>query len=659
MNHRLRATALMLMCFVIIGTAGGQEITVTVQAGSEGKPISGTLFGIFFEDLNYAADGGLYAEMVQNRSFEYSSRDVPGWHAFTGWEVVQRDGGTGRYYIGDARPLHPNNPQYLEFHCEATRQGSSAGISNSGFGGMVFKAGQKYDFTVFARQQPRTNFSLEVRLESRDGTLRGQAEIPALTQEWKQYKVTLEAEADDSDGRLVVLARGSRGVVYLDMVSLFPQKTFRGRPNGLRADLGETLAALKPKFVRFPGGCLAHGDGLNNIYNWKDTVGPVEQRKAQKNIWRYHQTVGLGYFEYFQFCMDIGAEPVPVVAAGVSCQNSDRYWGVGQQAIALDEMDDYVQDVLDLIEWANGPADSRWGAKRAAAGRVEPFRLKYLAVGNEDAQTPAFRERFKIIYDAVKAKYPEITVIGNVGPAPDGEDFEAGWAFARELGLELVAEHYYRSPDWFLNNLGRYDGYDRRKGKVFVSEYAAHDTGRRTTLRAALAEAAFMTGLERNGDVVEMACYAPLLGKIGNTQWNPNLIYFTNERIIPTISYYVQRMFGEHCGDLYLPVDVSDSGGDGSLAVSCVRDSKTGMLIVKLVNTGEAPKPLRIELAEAEGIATRGVKTALSGEPMAVNDADNPQRVVPETSVISVGPNFAYEAPGHSLTVIRIERQRP
>lgn len=659
MKERLRATALLLMCFVMIGAAGGQEIRVTVEAGSAGKPISGKLFGIFFEDLNYAADGGLYAEMVQNRSFEYSSRDVPGWHAFTGWEVVQRDGGTARYYIGDVRPLHPNNPQYLELHCETARQGSSAGISNSGFGGMVVKAGENYVFSVFARQQPQTNFSLEVRLESRDGTVLGRAEIAALTQDWKQYKATLEADRDDSDAQLVVLARGSRGVVYLDMVSLFPHKTFRGRPNGLRRDLGETLAALKPKFVRFPGGCLAHGDGLNNIYHWKDTIGPVEQRKAQKNIWRYHQTMGLGYFEYFQFCMDIGAEPVPVVAAGVSCQNSDRYWGVGQQAIPLDEMDGYVQDVLDLIEWANGPADSRWGAKRAAAGRAEPFGLKYLAAGNEDAQTPAFRERFKIIYEAVKAQHPEITVIGNVGPAPDGEDYEAGWAFARELGLGLVAEHYYRSPEWFLNNLGRYDGYDRRKGKVFVSEYAAHDTGRRTTLRAALAEAAFMTGLERNGDVVEMACYAPLLGKIGNTQWNPNLIYFTNERVIPTISYYVQRMFGEHSGDVYLPVAVSGSGGDGSFAVSCVRDSKTGTLFLKLVNPGQTPTPIRIDLSEAEGIATRGVKTVLSGEPMAVNDIDHPQRVVPETSVISVGPNFAYEAPSHSLTVIRIDSQRP
>lgn len=659
MNHPLRVTVLLLMCFVIIGAAGGQEIAVTVEAGSSGKAISGTLFGIFFEDLNYAADGGLYAEMVQNRSFEYSSRDVPGWHAFTGWEVVQRDGGAGRYYIGDARPLHPNNPHYLEFHCEASPQGSGAGISNSGFGGMSIKAGEVYVFSVFARQQPRTAFSLEVRLESRDGTLRGHAEIPALTQDWKRYQVTLEADRDDSDARLVVLAREGRGVLYLDMVSLFPQTTFRNRPNGLRADLGETLAALKPGFVRFPGGCLVHGDGLNNIYHWKDTIGPVEERKAQKNIWRYHQTMGLGYFEYFQFCMDIGAEPVPVVAAGVSCQNSDRYWGVGQQAIPLDEMNGYVQDILDLIEWANGPADSRWGSKRAAAGRVEPFALKFLAVGNEDAQTPAFRERFKIIHEAVKANHPDITVIGNVGPAPDGEDFEAGWAFARAMGLGLVAEHYYRSPDWFLRNLDRYDGYDRREGKVFVSEYAAHDTGRRTTLRAALAEAAFMTGLERNGDLVEMACYAPLLGKIGHTQWNPNLIYFTNSGVLPTISYYVQQLFGEHRGDHYLPVSVSGSGGTADLAVSCVRDSKTGTLVLKLVNPGEMPKPIRIDLGGATGLSRRGVKTVLSGDPMAVNDVDNPQRVVPQTSSIRVGPNFAYEAPGHSLTVIRIERLRP
>ena len=660
MKKKLLRVALII--FVLSGClftpAYAQKIAVRVQAGLAGKPISPDLFGIFFEDLNYAADGGLYAEMVQNRSFEYSSLDYPGWHAFTGWELVKRGSANGSYIIGDANPLNPNNPQYLEMNCDAGGEGSGVGILNSGFDGMVLKAGEKYDFSVFARQQPGRNVSFEVRLESKDGTLRGRAEIPQLTSEWKKYGVTILADQDDEDGRLVLLANG-KGTVYLVMISLFPQKTFRNRPNGLRADLAQTIADLKPRFIRFPGGCLVHGDGLKNLYRWKDTIGPVEQRKEQKNIWRYHQTVGLGYFEYFQFCEDINAKPLPVVAAGVSCQNTDRYWGVGQQAIVMDEMPAYVQDVLDLIEWANGPVTTEWGARRAEAGHPEPFNLQYLGVGNEDAQTPSFRARFKMIYDAVKAKYPDLTVIGTVGPNPDGPDYENGWKFADELRLEMVDEHSYKPPQWFWANLGRFDTFDRARSKVYLGEYAAHDVRRQTTLRSALAEAAYMTSLERNGDVVLMASYAPLLGKLGRTQWNPNLIYFTNTTVNPTINYYVQQMFSLNAGDFCLPTTVDGPGQADDFAVSSVRDSKTGDIIVKLVNGDPNSKPLRIELAGIRDLATNAVKTILSGDPLMVNDAGNPQPLIPETSTIAVGPVFDYESPPYSLTVIRIKSQTP
>lgn len=569
--HWLLRMVLVGVILTASAVSGGatQTITLTVEA-DQTKPISTDLIGIFFEDINYAADGGLYAELVQNRSFNYQPTARLNWNAFTAWELVTRGGGRGSVDIDESLPIHPNNPRYVVLHINQV--GSGVGLSNAGYGGIAIRAREKYNFSMFSRQlymESRWNgpgieagpMPLVVRLEDRNGRLLSdELSLEVRGGNWKKISGVLTANQTHDSARLVVLAM-ARGGITVDVVSLFPQQTFRNRPNGLRADLAQTLADMKPRFMRFPGGCVAHGNGLNNMYRWKDTIGPIEQRREQSNIWGYHQSVGLGYFEYFQFCMDIGAEPIPVVPAGVSCQNSSHQTGgTGQQAIPMDEMDEYVQEVLDLIEWANGPATSQWGAKRAAAGRAEPFGLKYLAVGNEDLQTPEFLERFKMIHDAVKAKHPEITVIGNVGPFPDGEDFEIGWAFAREHDVEMVAEHYYRDPAWYWNNLDRYDHYDRSEAKVFVSEYAAHDTGRRTTLRSALAEAAYMTGLERNADIVHMACYAPLFGKVGNTQWNPDLIYFTNTEVIPTINYHVQKLYGNNAGDTYLPTTVKVEG---------------------------------------------------------------------------------------------------
>ena len=320
----------------------------------------------------------------------------------------------------------------------------------------------------------------------------------------------------------------------------------------------------------------------------------------------------------------------------------------------MNPMPAYIQEVLDLIEWANGPATSTWGAERAAAGHPAPFHLQYLGVGNEDAQTDVFRERFKMIFDAVKAKHPEITVVGTVGWVPDGEDFENGWKFASENGVPIVDEHYYKPPQWLLDHRNRYDSYDRAKPHVYAGEYAAHDDKRRSTLRSALAEAAYMTSLERNGDVVRMASYAPLLARQGHTQWNPNLIYFTGTSIAPTINYHVQRLFSTNMGDLYLPTTVSDP----AFAVSTVRDGKTGDLILKIVNTDAAPKPLRARLSGVKNLAPSATKTVLTGDPLAVNDFGTPHPLVPETSPITVGESFDYEAPANSLTVIRIQGGR-
>jgi alpha-L-arabinofuranosidase len=405
--------------------------------------------------------------------------------------------------------------------------------------------------------------------------------------------------------------------------------------------------------MRFPGGCLTHGDGIGNIYRWKDTIGPIEQRKGQANIWRYHQSVGLGYFEYFQFCEDIGAKPLPVLAAGVSCQNSTRTRETGQQCIPMADMPAYVQDVLDLVEYANGPTNSVWGAKRAAAGHPASFGLKYLGVGNEDKQTDGFRERFKMIYDAIKAKHPEITVVGTVGPAPKGEDFDLGWKFAGKLSVPIVDEHYYQSPQWFWDNLNRYDNYDRTKSKVYVGEYAARDAKSRSTLRAALAEAAYLTSLERNGDVVQFASYAPLLARRGHVNWSPDLIFFNGTEVFPTISYYVQQLFGKNSGDTYLCTTVSNPK---EFVASSVRNSATGDLIVKLVNGADTPKLLRIELNGVTTLPHSATKTVLTG---ANADVVNPEGGAPEAkpqmSSIDVGPAFDYEAPANSLTVIRLK----
>lgn len=654
----MKTSALVHFVSLLFLTAQAQQTTITVDAAAA-KPISPDLVGIFFEDLNYAADGGLYAELVQNRSFEYNAAEQPNWGPLTSWDLVKRGGGAGEVLVDVSSPIHPNNP-----HCALLmigNPGDGVGLSNPGFDGIPVTTGETYDFSVFARMvnvgagrenRPVGRLPLNVRLETKDGTVLGEANLEASDpSEWKNLTASITVNQTVPDARLVILAKAA-GSVQLDEISLFPQKTFKGRKNGLRADLAQTIADMRPKFVRFPGGCLAHGDGISNIYRWKDTIGPIEQRKGQPNIWRYHQSVGLGYFEYFQFCEDIGAKPLPVLAAGVSCQNSTRARGTGQQCIPMADMPAYVQEVLDLIEYANGPATSKWGAKRAAAGHPTPFGLKYLGIGNEDHITPGFKERFQMIFEAVRKKHPNIVVIGTVGPAPDGDDFTKGWQIANELHVPMVDEHYYKPPQWFWENLHRYDSYDRSKPKVYLGEYAAHDDRRRSTLRAALAEAACLTALERNGDVVHLASYAPLIARRGHTQWSPDLIYFNGTEVFPTISYHVQKLFGNNCGDHYLPTTVSEPK---DFAASSVRESQTGDLILKLVNGSNTQRTLHVELKGVSKLRKDATKTVLTGSNADVVNSDGGAPAAkPEVSSIEVGSPFACEVPAHSFTVIRM-----
>jgi len=656
-------------CFVLAACLTASVVYVhaadlTIQAGRPGKPISPDLMGVFFEDLNYAADGGLYAELIQNRSFEYSPTEQPDWHPLKFWELQKRGGGDGSLQVANMRPVHRNNPHYVLLTVRTPGEG--VGLANGGFDGIPLKAGARYEASFWAyqafmgrmwgRDDTSKPMPVTVRLESAGGDVLAEASMEIKGRAWTRHSTTFVAPRSVSDARLLLLAHETGGIC-LDMISLFPAQTFRNRPNGLRADLAQAIADIEPKFVRFPGGCLVHGQGIHQYYDWKDSVGPIEQRRSGRNLWGYDQTRGLGYFELFQFCEDIAARPLPVVTAGVCCQHAGSSPHRGQEGLPLDEMPAYIQDVLDLIEWANGPATSKWGAIRAAAGHPEPFGLKYLGVGNEDAITPIFKERFKMIYQTLKEEHPEIVVIGTVGPFASGEDYDNGWAFAKELKLEMVDEHYYVSPQWFWDNLDRYDSYPRGATTVYVGEYAAHDRGRRNTLRSALAEAAGLTSFERNGDVVRFASYAPLLARRGHTQWTPDLIYLDSTNVYRTANYYVQQLFGQNSGDRYVETTLNAEDAT-KLAASSVVDSRTGDMIVKIVNGDDEPVDINIRLAGLPSdVSMKATKTVLTGPDADAVNADGETPVIePEVSTESVEPAFVYMAPANSLTVYRIDR---
>ena len=649
-NHSI--TIAFLIVFFLL------SYTSNAQPANGGKKISSDLFGLFFEDINYSADGGLYAELVQNRSFEYNPTEQKDWSPYSFWEYTAPGFSYGRISVETSEPINTNNPHYMVLEVEhvgheAKFDGiSGVGLKNTGFDGIVVKANDKYNFSMFIRQLSKDPISFNISLQTPKGKVLAESKISTSSSDWTNYTTTLIPTQSNDTARLVILAT-TEGKFAIDVVSLFPEKTFKNRKNGLRADLAQMLADMKPGFVRFPGGCLVHGDGLGNMYRWKNTIGPIEQRKEQRNIWNYHQTTGLGYFEYFQFCEDIGAKPLPVLPAAVSCQNSGNTWsigGTGQRALPMVEMQEYIQEVLDLIEWANGPATSTWGAKRAAAGHPASFNLEYVGIGNEDKMTPEFQERFKMIFDAVKAKHPEITVVGTVGPSPDGDDFTKGWQLANDKKVPIVDEHYYTSPEWFIANQQRYDTYDRKSSKVYLGEYASWGN----KLRNAIAEAAYMTSLERNGDIVRMASYAPLFAKKNFTQWKTDLIFFDNTIISPTPNYYVQKMFSANQGDYYFDKVINKDEKDSNLAASCVQDSKTGDVILKMVNYGDTSKPMKINLGKFGKISSQAEQVVLTGNPDAENTFENTQNIIPTTSVIKTAKTFEYSAPAMSLTVIRI-----
>ena len=582
-NERMHDDAQKLSIPSVINT------TLTVSPNQE-KNISDKLIGIFFEDISYAADGGLYAELIQNRDFEYTSKDHRGWNASTAWHSNKP------IEISSEHPLHPNNPHYALIWPDT--------LWNEGWDGIVVEKGKKYNFSMFVFAGGQKQDFL-IQLVGQKGQVLAQSKLKTRASDWQQFSTVLKAKASDEKGRLVIIPQ-KVARVGIDMVSLFPQETFMGRKNGLRKDLAQVIADLHPKFVRFPGGCMSHGQGLENIYHWNHTVGPLQSRKPDFNIWNYHQTRGLGFFEYFQFCEDIGAEPLPVLAAGVPCQNSaNNAEGIGGQqgGIPMTDMPAYVEEICNLIEWANGdPATNEWAKMRADAGHPKPFNLKYLGLGNEDIISTVFEERYEMICKAVRERYPDIKICGTVGPfhSPSA-DYTEGWDFTKKHpDLQyMVDEHYYESTGWFMHNRDYYDSYDRSAAKVYLGEWAASTHVKRPNVETALAEALYLTDIERNGDVVEMTSYAPMLSKDGHSNWNPDMIYFSNTHIRTTPAYEIQRLFSVYGGDRYIKSQFSnlDSQLAHRIGASVVRDSKTGKRYLKLVNA--LPSTLKIHV---EGI---------------------------------------------------------
>ena len=630
----------------LLAASMGANAQKAMSAPAGGKAISDELIGIFFEDISSSADGGLYAELTQNGSFEYSPVERDGWGAGTAWKQIRPGHSLGRMEVRMDQPIHPNNPTYMRLHVERVKEyydykgWKGYGLENQGFDGIPVKAGAKYDFSAFLRNVKGEAKVVRIVLTApqpgwgRDPKMLAEATFTASDSNWKKYAVTLSPKEDCDSAQLQILVL-TTGDVDIDMVSLMPQDTYKG--HGLRKDLAQALADLQPKFMRFPGGCVVHGggDGFWNTYRWKTTVGPKEQRRGLKNTWGYHQSMGLGYYEYFQFCEDLNMQPVPILPCGVSCQGTNGGWGMKDQAqdvVPMSEMDEWVQDALDLIEWANGDVNTKWGRVRAEAGHPKPFNLKYLGIGNEERISPEFAERFRYMYKKIMEAHPEIVIVGTAGPGshPDNPDFQNGWKLAEELGLPILDEHYYE-PYTYFQKSRQYDSYPRdRKTKVYLGEYAAKDK----KLIDALSEALYLLHVERNGDVVCMTSYAPLFARKNATNWNPDLIYYDNHRPFLTCSYYVQQMFGQSSGNYYYGDCVKIKDATNLQEQSVVLNTKTRQLFVKICNADSQKKYADVDLSRFKGVKT-AVKTTLAGKPDAENNYEV-QPIAPKKETVAV-----------------------
>ena len=666
MNKRMTLGAALLAASL------GLNAQKPMSAPAGGKAISDELIGIFFEDISSAADGGLYAELLQNGSFEFSPAERDGWGAGTAWKQIRPGHSLGTLQVRMDNPIHPNNPTYMRLHTERVKEyydykgWKGFGLENSGFNGISVKGGEKYNFSAFFRNIGKNAKQVRIALVEpqgwgKDGKLLAEAYLDVNAANWQKVEAVLTPEADSKNASLQILVL-TLGDLDIDMVSLMPQDTYKG--HGLRKDLAQALADLHPKFMRFPGGCVVHGggDGFWDTYRWKTTIGPKEQRKGLKNTWGYHQSMGLGYFEYFQFCEDLGMEPLPILPCGVSCQGANGGWNMyptqAQDVVPMSEMDEWVAEAIDLIEWANGdPATNKWAKMRADAGHPKPFNLKYLGLGNEEKISPEFAERFKYIYERVTKAHPEIVIVGTAGPGshPGNADLENGWKLADELGMPIIDEHYYEPNTYFLNKR-QYDSYPRdRKTKVYLGEYAAKDK----KLIDALAEGLYLLHVERNGDIVAMTSYAPLFARKDNTNWNPDMIYFDNERAYPTCSYYVQQLFGLSSGQYYYG-DCVKFEGDAKNVIqplenvhygqSVILNVKTRKLYVKICNASDEAKKANINLSRF-GIKKNAVKPVIVGSANDENNYDQ-QPIAPQKETIKAQKKFTLDVAPYSFIML-------
>lgn len=640
-------------------SAQGQQ-TLVIDVDQPKAQMSQKLWGVFFEDINLGADGGIYAELVKNRSFEFS---IP----LMGWKRLGDDIPEGSLLILNRKAKNSRNPRFLRVSNKES--GTKAfGLRNEGFRGMGIKTGLRYDFSVLYRQQqPGTKLRLE--LIDTTGKVIGTGELIPEKEDtlWHRQQVSFHASATEEKAQLNIWFEGD-GVIDLDMISLFPEDTWRQRPGGLRADMVQLLADMKPSFIRFPGGCIVEGHELSTRYQWKKTVGPIEERELIINRWNnefahrltpdYYQTFGLGFYEYFLMAEDIGAEALPILNCGMACQFNTA------ELVPIEELDEYIQDALDLIEFANGETSTQWGKLRAEMGHPEPFNLRMLGVGNEN-WGPQYIERLKIFQKALNQHYPDIQLVASSGTGPDGERFDYLDNELRAMKIDVIDEHYYRSPDWFLKNASRYDEYDRNGPQIFAGEYAAHtknvgDENNQNSWRAAIAEAAFLTGIERNSDVVTMASYAPLFAHVDGWQWTPDLIWVDNLRAYGTPNYHVQKLYATNAGHAILSIqsDGQIPAGQDSLYASALTNETSNEVIVKVVNHSDKPVNSVLNFKTASKLAKQAEHLILDADNLdQVNSIGQPDAVSPQQGTIALkGKEIRATLAPYSFHVFKIKR---
>ncbi len=655
-NCKILFAALLALSFGFALHAQTNEMTI--QANRKGAEIQPTMYGLFFEDINYAADGGLYAELIKNRSFEFPQ-------SFMGWETY------GKVTLKDDGPFE-RNPHYVRLD-DPGHAHKRTGLQNEGFFGIGIEEGKEYRFSVWARV-PGEASEIRVQLIHYSSMGEHQALVSEAlvvdSKEWKKYQLVFKSPETQPKTMLRIFLESGNSV-DLEHISLFPVDTWNGHENGLRKDLAQALYDIRPGVFRFPGGCIVEGTDLATRYEWKKSVGPVENRPLNENRWHYtfphrffpdyFQSYGLGFYEYFLLSEELGAEPLPVLSVGLACQfqNEEEH-----AHVAVCDLDGYIRDALDLIEFANGSPDSEWGKVRAEMGHAEPFNLKFIAIGNEQ-WGEEYVVRLKPFVEAIRKQYPEMMIIGGSGPGSEGEQFEYLWPEMKKLKVDLVDEHFYRPESWFLSEGARYDNYDRKGPKVFAGEYACHGKGKKWNhFYTSLLEAAFMTGMERNADIVHMATYAPLFAHVEGWQWRPDMIWFDNLHSVKTVSYYVQQLFSLNKGTHVLPLTMNGkaiTGADGQngLFASAVWDNDQSEVIVKIVNTSEKRQPLQINvngLKKSENLTNGRVIQLKSDEPDAENTIANPTLIVPvESEIVIDGHKLESAIDPHTFNIYKIK----